>query len=163
MKALDLIATARLLAEHPRRGRPPEANLRRAVSTAYYALFHCLAANCADMVVGGQSAMRNQESWRQVYRALDHGPAKRRCGDRNTLSGFPSEIRQFAQVFIQMLDLRHSADYDPDSDVPTRDEVIKYINDAEDTIRQFPASPIVDRRSFAVHVLMGARRGYRSG
>ena len=158
MKALDLIATARLLAEHPRRGRPPEANLRRAVSTAYYALFHCLATNCADMVVGGPSAKRIQESWRQVYRALDHGPAKRRCGDRNAVSAFATEIRQFAQIFIQMQDLRHSADYDPDSDVPTRDEVIKYINDAENAVRHFSSSPIADRRAFAVHVLMGSRR-----
>ena len=30
MNAHDLIAAARLLATHPRRGRPPEANLRRA-------------------------------------------------------------------------------------------------------------------------------------
>ena len=159
MKALDLIVSARLLAEYPRRGRPPEANLRRSISTTYYALFHCLAENCADMVVGGPSARRrSREAWRRVYRSLDHGPARRRCGERDAVSGYTSEIRRFAQIFIQMQDLRHSADYDPGAEVPSREEVIQYISDAEDVIRQLPNASTVDRRSFAVHVLMSARR-----
>ena len=158
MRALDLIAAAKLLADHPRRGRPPEANLRRAISTAYYALFHCLAENCADMMVGSSGAGRSREAWRQVYRALEHGMGRRRCGDRNAISVFASEIRQFAQLFVQMQDLRHSADYDPTSEVPSRAEVIQYITEAENAIRKFPNSPIADRRAFAVHVLMGSRR-----
>ena len=110
------------------------------------------------MMVGGPGAKRSRESWRQVYRALDHGPAKRRCGDRNAVLGFAVEIRHFAQLFIQMQDLRHSADYDPDTEVPSREEVIQHVNNAENAIRQYPNAPIVERRAFAVHVLMGSRR-----
>ena len=38
-------------------GRPRRAYLCRAVSTVYYALFHCLARSCADFErLGGTSA-----------------------------------------------------------------------------------------------------------
>ena len=158
VKALDLIATAELLSEHPRIGRPLETNLRRAISTAYYAFFHCLAENCADMVVGGPGARRSREAWRQVYRALNHGYARRRCNYQNEISKFPSEIRRFARLFVQMQELRHDADYDPYAEIPTRAEVIQHIGNAENTIRQFPNAPILDRRSFAVHVLLSGRR-----
>ena len=57
-----------------------------------------------------------------------------------------------------MQDLRHIADYDPLASIPDRDEVIQNISNAEDVIRRFPNVPIADRRAFAVHVLMDARR-----
>ena len=113
MRALDLSAAAKLLAEHPRRGRPPEANLRRAISTAYYALFHCLAENCADMMVGGSGARRSRDAWRQVYRSLEHGTARRRCGDWRAMQNYPAVVTNFATDFVEMQDLRHTADYDP--------------------------------------------------
>ena len=158
VKSLDLVSTARLLAEQPRTGRPPETNLRRAISTAYYALFHHLAENCADMVVGGSGARRSRDAWQQVYRALDHSTARRRCREQSAMSRFPSEIRNFGDVFVQLQELRQSADYDPHVAVPSRKEVSRQIDNSEDAIRQFPNAPIVDRRSFAVHVLMSARR-----
>lgn len=159
MQALDFIVTAKLLAAQPSRGRPLETNLRRAVSTAYYALFHCLAECCADTLVGGTGARRSRDAWRQVYRALQHGRARERCIDigRSSLARFPVEIQNFAQVFADMQPLRHSADYDPDAEF-SRNPVIQSINDAENAIRQFPNSPIADRRAFAVHALMDARR-----
>ena len=48
MNPHDLMAVARALAESDR-ALPLQATLRRAVSTAYYALFHCLAASAADL------------------------------------------------------------------------------------------------------------------
>ena len=158
MKPLDLIAAARLLAENPRRGRPPEANLRRAISTAYYALFHCLAENCADMMVGGSGPRRSRDAWLQVYRGLEHGRARQRCGDKNSMRQFSSEVIDIAAAFIEMQDLRHIADYDPLASIPDRDEVIQNISNAEDVIRRFPNALVVERRAFAVHVLMATRR-----
>ena len=158
VKALDLIIAARLLAEQPRRGRPPEANLRRAISTAYYALFHCLAENCADMMVGGPGSRRDTDAWLQMYRALDHGTARRRCRDTGSIARFHTAIRNFADKFVEMQGLRHQSDYNPEAQVPARAQVIQYINDAESAIRRFPNAPIIERRAFAVHVLMDARR-----
>ena len=157
MQALDFIATARLLAGQPSRGRPLETNLRRAVSTAYYAMFHCLAECCADTVVGGPGSNRNRAAWLQVYRGLQHGTARNRCLERNVIANFPVEIRDFAREFADMQPLRNSADYDPDAEF-YRKNVIQHINEAEDVIRRFPNAPIADRRAFAVHILMSPRR-----
>ena len=110
MQALDFIQTARDLATS--HGRPRRANLRRAVSTTYYALFHCLAACCADTLVGGAGSDRSEQAWRQTYRALQHGPARERCAHRN-IEWFPNEIQDLANVFVNMQTKRHSADYDP--------------------------------------------------
>lgn len=159
MQALDFIVTAKLLAGQPRRGRPLETNLRRAISTAYYALFHYLAECCADTLAGGPGARRSRDAWRRVYRAVQHGRARERCIDigRSALSRFPLEIQNFARVFADMQPLRHRADYDPDAEF-SRKIALQYINDAENAIRQFPNAPIADRRAFAVHVLMDVRR-----
>ena len=64
MKPLDLMEAARGLTElNPR--RPSQANLRRAVSTAYHALFHCLAACAANTLIGRV----RDAAWHQTYRA----------------------------------------------------------------------------------------------
>lgn len=134
-----------------------ETNLRRAVSTAYYALFHCLAECCADMMVGGPGASRNRAAWLRVYRALEHRTAMNRCSEQNAIAGFSVEIQGFAQVFTDMQPVRNSADYDPDAEFSLK-AVIQYINDSENVIRHLTNAPIADRRAFAVHVLMAARR-----
>ncbi len=49
----DLLETAaRLLSLRRLRGRPKQADLRRAISTAYYAVFHALCRMCADSLTG---------------------------------------------------------------------------------------------------------------
>jgi hypothetical protein len=99
VQALDFIDTARDLVA-PRTGRPRETNLRRAVSTIYYALFHCLAACCADTLVGGPSSNRSKPAWRQAYRALQHRQANTRCRHSN-IRWFPTVIRRFRLVSVK--------------------------------------------------------------
>ena len=53
MRPPDLIEAARVLTESGP-SLPTQARLRRAVSTAYYAMFHCLAATVADLFIGRQ-------------------------------------------------------------------------------------------------------------
>lgn len=156
MKPSDFIATARDLVNASPRGRPREANLRRAVSTAYYALFHCLAACCADMLVGGAGASRSQPAWMQAYRAVQHGTVRNRCERQAMISRFPGEIRDFASQFVRMQKERHRADYAPDGVFSKRD-VLVYITETEDHIRRFNRVPVKDRRAFAVYVLLDIR------
>lgn len=137
------------------RGRPRQSDLRRAVSTAYYALFHCLALCCADLLVGGPGSNRSRPAWNQTYRALQHGFVRQRCEHRN-VANFPSEIRYFAQIFVGMQQHRHRADYDPDVSLVKAD-VVQLIDYAEDAIRRFQQAPARDRRAFAVYVLLPAR------
>ncbi|HVY50205.1 MAG TPA: hypothetical protein VHA07_01450 [Devosia sp.] len=65
MKPGDLIAQARRLANASPK-RPRDADLRRAVSAAYYALFQAIAKASADLLVGSAGASRSDKAWRQV-------------------------------------------------------------------------------------------------
>jgi uncharacterized protein (UPF0332 family) len=63
----DLIAQARRLAKATA-SRPKQVDLRRAISSAYYACFHALAKSCADSLIGTKN-VGNQAAWAQAYRA----------------------------------------------------------------------------------------------
>ena len=95
MNSRDLIETARGLTELSPR-RPSQANLRRALSTAYYAVFHSLAGVIADILMG----KGRNEAWHQVYRALEHGSARNACRNMEVVRGFPPEIQDFADRFV---------------------------------------------------------------
>lgn len=156
MKPLNFIATARDLVHANSKGRTRETNIRRAVSTTYYALFHCLATSNANMLVGGPGASRSQPAWRQAYRALQHGTARQRCEHQGIIIKFPDEIQDFAERFADMQKKRHEADYDPDATF-FKTDVIQDITDAEDVIRCFNSVPARDRRAFSVYVLLPLR------
>lgn len=157
MNPFDFLATARDLSGLGARGRPRQSNLRRAVSTAYYALFHCLANTCADMLVGAAGANRSRSAWTQTYRGLEHGFVRQRC-QHPRVSGFPPEVQYFARTFVESQRQRHLADYDPDISF-TRADAAQLINLAEDAIVRFLQAPARDRRAFAVYVLLPARSG----
>ena len=152
----DFIATARRLADTPR-GRPRQTDLRRAVSTAYYAMFHCLAICCADTLVGGVGSNRNEQAWRRTYRALQHGVARRRCLRQREIADFPGPVQAFAGAFVHTQEMRHEADYNPHAEF-TKSDVIRIIARAEDAISDFSAVGISDRRAFAIHVLFDHNR-----
>ena len=135
MTPTDFMATARDLAQANTRGRPRQTNLRRAVSTTYYALFHSIAACCADTLVGGPNSNRSEGAWLQVYRALEHGYARRRCAHRD-IERFPAEIQDFANQFVQMQRERHRADYSPAGRF-YKDWVLQKIAEAEYQLTRF--------------------------
>lgn len=152
----DLLETARDLAGASGGPPPSQASLRRAVSTTYYALFHCMAENCADMLVGEAGSGRSQSAWLQAYRALEHGLAKQRCDRKDFIRRFPLQIQGFAENFATMQGKRHTADYDP-SESFDQSAVIRDIDLAEQRIVQFRQAPERDRRAFAAYVLMPLR------
>lgn len=138
------------------KGRPIQTELRRAVSNAYYAMFHCLARCCADTMVGGTGANRSPDAWRQVYRALQHGLAKDACSNKAMVKKFPRAIQDFATQFVTMQKKRHHADYDP-TGIYYRTAVLTDILITEAMISAFNAVPIKDRRAFAAWVLFKER------
>ena len=91
MDWVELIRASRLLAG----GQPSQEALRRAVSTAYYAMFHALATSNADLIVGARTPV-NQSDWIATYRSLQHYRAE------NPLHGWPHlfspQVRNFATV-----------------------------------------------------------------
>ena len=151
----DLVAAARdSLPSAP--GRPREATLRRALSTGYYALFHCLAATAADLLVGGPGANRSESAWRQAYRAIDHAQVRERCRRSGEINKFPKEIRKFAETFVDIQMKRHKADYDPDGQY-FKSSITRNIVEVEAAISAFESAPARDRRAFAVYVSMRIR------
>ncbi len=157
MNPSDLIATAYVLLSSAG-GKPTEASLRRAVSSAYYALFHCLARECADLLIGGSGSERSDAAWRQVYRALEHGPAKTKCRKREMIAKFPVEIRSFSKTFADLQEIRHSADYDPLAQF-NRLGVSTDLAAVGAAITEFRSAPIKDRRAFCAYILFKDRSG----
>ena len=73
---------------------------------------------------------------------------------------FPPSIREFGDFFVEMQEVRHSADYDPYAEFEeplTKFFVGRLIDSAEQIIRDFNAAHEKDRKAFAVYVLFKSR------
>lgn len=114
----DLLRQARHLATKEKR-RPQQASLRRAISTAYYALFHLLSSEAASLVSPAQPAGIG----RHIQRALTHGDMKNAAkGISQPNLGRPysalistavlPELADVARHFVTLQEERHAADYD---------------------------------------------------
>lgn len=161
MNPQDLLRIAEGLAQGAiggSRGRPRQAELRRAISTAYYALFHTLALCGANTLVGAARVSRGQPEWLQVYRALEHGYARNQCANAAAMSKFSSEIQEFGVQFARMQMQRQTADYNPDATF-SRTQVISLIEETERIITDFENLDPRERRAFAVFVLFRLRSG----
>lgn len=111
----DLLNTARYLLRR-NNNRPSGADIRRSISTAYYALFHRMI----DAAVVRLSSGPDQQA--VLARSFEHGKMKAICqGVRKQplppliatcLGGAAgAELKRFAEVFVALQDRRHDADY----------------------------------------------------
>lgn len=121
--AARLVAQARHLARLDP-FRPDQANLRRALSSAYYALFHALIRRASLDLLGADSrrgGLRN--AFARAYQHSDMERASRafaqgRSGLPQSLrsalpeQGVSDELRGLAELFHRLQDERHTADYD---------------------------------------------------
>lgn len=138
-------------------GEPRQAELRRAVSAAYYAMFHTLARLCANELAVGRGGEDVNRSWSQTYRSLEHGYARSQCEDQGAMSQFAPQIQEFADLFISMQIHRQNAEYNPDG-VYDRAIVIEQVEIARQAIDRLASAPQPHRRAFALHVLLRRRR-----
>jgi hypothetical protein len=132
------LENARLLATHDQ-GRPRQASLRRAVSTAYYALFQALCETCADTLVGWEKPW---EAFTPVFRALDHG----RTGNAILHSSLATrlDVQRLGAAFKELQAARIWADYNPEprpdfqegggSPPFTRGEALKLVQAAQEAV-----------------------------
>ncbi len=137
-------------------GRPRQAMLKRAVSTAYYAMFDALCASNANALVGTSTSGADAELWVQTHRAQDHGQAKNRLLAYRRQSPV-SEIRDFANVLGDFQTYRLDADYNPRS-VLTRSQVVRLIDRAEAVTQAFRSLPARPRRMLAIYLLVARTR-----
>lgn len=153
-----LIDAARVLAgdsgTHRRQGRPRQAMLKRAISTAYYAMFHALCNSNANLVAGQSLDPPTREAWTRTYRSLDHSPAKDRMARGRSL--MEPAMRQFTTVFALLQEQRQNADYDPHSRY-LRGQVVTLIDLAESATQGLMTSAAAVRRPLAAVVLLRER------
>lgn len=116
----DLLQQAQLLLYREPR-RPRQASLRRAVSTAYYALFHLLTEEATRFLVNAPHRHLLRQGLRRAFahgamKAVSKDFSQGRAGKSFTPalagSGVPLALRQVAQVFVDLQEARHEADYD---------------------------------------------------
>ena len=100
-------------------GRPRQADLRRGISDAYYALFHGLTAAVASQALR-YIPLAAVQSFR---RTLRHSAVRDRCGRiasgkklplpmaLSTTSSADANARLVAQAFVDLQEERHLADY----------------------------------------------------
>jgi hypothetical protein len=125
----DLLEQARVLAYTT---PPTQASLRRAVSSAYYAVFHLLIADAT-------SNWSNVPLRPALGRAFDHGLMKTASNRLLNKSEFPfigedplvvASLRFVAARFSQLQEDRHFADYNLTKDLDQVDALDR-IKDAE--------------------------------
>lgn len=114
---------SRLTAAPAGGGAPRQADLRRAISSAYYAVFHAILTEAADDFVGRRK--RHTLRYALVYRSIDHSSLRDICGEvaKDTLpakflkyepeGGFGPDLHALATAVIELREKRHEADYDP--------------------------------------------------
>ena len=157
----QLLELAEMLANPPghgeTRGRPQQTHLRKAISAAYYAMFHALANSNADTLVGSISSIRNSTEWTRTQRALNHGIARAQI-IKNEMVAFDSAIQDFGNTFLTLQLDRHEADYNPNPKEPfKRSETTRHIRRAREAIDNFQSISIQERRRFATYILFGRR------
>lgn len=140
---------------------PTATDLRRAVSTAYYAMFHFLSEACASAFLGTEN-QDLERAWEHTYRTLQHGNVCSKCAYAKSASnGFPDEIREFAVFFIDLYDKRCAADYSPYSEEFGQVEVDLILQGLESHIEKFQACHDRDKKAFCVLVALKDNRRRR--
>ncbi|MSP00101.1 MAG: hypothetical protein EXR07_03475 [Acetobacteraceae bacterium] len=150
----------------PRGGPHRQADLRRAISTAYYAVFHTVLTAMADRVVG--RGRRATPHYALAYRGLDHRTLSGFCtlAARASLpskysglspdGGFNNDVRRFARSVFELQQERHRADYDPAWRIKPS-EATALIRLARDSIGLWTGAPGDQREAFLMLLLFPPR------
>ncbi|MCD0422123.1 hypothetical protein LOC51_33345 [Rubrivivax sp. JA1024] len=139
-----------------------QADLRRAVSTAYYAVFHAVMRAAADTYIG--SGNRNTAEYAVAYRHIDHAGLKSACeicknpsvaGDAQP-GQFGPDVRAFAAAVVELQGRRHRADYDPTLHLYVLD-VRAVVATARDAVNRFRVLPSDQKLKFLFMLMVKAK------
>jgi uncharacterized protein (UPF0332 family) len=166
LDSAELLALARRLSVGNGHSQPTDAELRRAVSTAYYALFHKVVGTAAERFMG--PGQQNTAGFALLYRGFDHREMKTFCEalQVSTLkdkykyhlrrSAISQDMRDFASVLPPLQDARHLADYDPAAQfLPA--EVSSLVDAAEVALQAFDRVAVDERTDILALMMVGAR------
>jgi len=147
-------------------GAPRQVDLRRAVSSAYYGVFHAVLAAAADEFIG--RTRRSETAYGLAYRRVDHGALRALCADLNKSTlpahykrhepsrGFGSNLAGFAMFLVELQQRRHAADYDPMIRLKRSDALLA-VNTARSALQCFGDVSADARRVFLAPLLFPPR------
>ena len=128
---------------------------RRAVSTAYYAVFHALSDLATGSLLPGVS--NKAEDYLRIYRSLDHGPLKN-AFIQAPLKDNP-RLRPIGGLIAHLQSERVRADYLPaDPLLFPHAEVLDLVLQASQIVQELRALTDDDRRKLAVCLLFRTRK-----
>lgn len=140
-----------------------ETDLRRAISNAYYALFHLALTAAADMVV--RADQRATPRYSLVYRSVEHKYLRTLCrkvsatvpqnAPLKPAGGFGS-VAHFARTTLSLAGLRIQADYDPSVEFKFS-EVEHQVREARQAIDSFQEGSLGQREAFLTMLLFKER------
>jgi hypothetical protein len=132
-------------------------DLRRAISDAYYGIFHATLAAAADQFVGASKRATSQ--YALVYRSISHGAIRDICLElkKQTLprllaryappAGFGSHLKTYSEVLFELQEKRLSADYDPLKSYKKLD-VLAAVGAAQNALSRFMNATDAEREAF---------------
>lgn len=150
----------------PPAGPPRQVDVRRAISAAYYGVFHATLTAAADQFVG--VTRRSTSQYALVYRSIDHKWLRNLCEEvkKPTLpsrfvpfappGGFGAHISAFAAATLELQEKRHSADYDPLIRVKTSDAQLA-IQTARAALQRLNDAGSIEREAFLSLLLFSPR------
>ena len=162
----DLLDQADALRRDAGRGHRTEADLRRAISTTYYSVFHLIVGAAADRVVGLEQRARPLHTL--VYRAIDHRGLSAMCllVSRPRLppkyraccpaAGFGDDIRVFGRPVYALQQRRNAADHDPGQEISLASTDLA-LRDARAAIQHWRAAPEGEREALLLLLLFPPR------
>ena len=124
----------------------------RAVSTAYYAVFHALARNNADNVISAQTNPPTASDWIDAYRRMRHGYAATQL--QRHMFTLDRNARELSDHFIRLKAARETADYNP-SAVFNLALARHWLNRAIAALHNLDAMRPTDKRTISNIVLYG--------
>ncbi|KMO15158.1 hypothetical protein [Methylobacterium platani] len=146
--------------------RPRPTDLRRAVSAAYYAVFHAGLIAAADAFSG--KADRESAAYGLVYRSVDHAKMKALCQEiikqkpstkfqkYRPTEGWDPFLVGYSEAFITLKEQRMLADYDPGYRIAPA-EVEVYISTARSAVDRLDSANGASKRVFLMLLLFPPR------
>lgn len=155
-----LLDQAARLTARDGRGAPRQADLRRAISSAYYGLFHAIVTQAIDDFFG--PTQRHTPQYEKMYRSIKHEKLRKIC-DEIVKSNFPKnhsifghDLTGVASAFISLQEKRHLADYAPRFKVGLSDATLM-VTSARTALDSFRGVTETRRRIFSALIIFQIR------
>lgn len=176
-----LLQVARVLSQPASKGAVKQAQIRRSISTSYYAAFSGVQRRVADAFVG--TTKRSTAGYAKAFRSLEHKSIRDLsetlkafqrslfdAGEKQKnqrilswledwrLEAISAELSDFSENFWELYAAREKADYDPQAGPYAWANAETMLRRAEIAVAALRAGKGDDWTAFSAHLVFGLRR-----